>query len=132
MPRYEYSGGYGEKIYVEVLGIDKETRKMTLQVDKLLTVGVGKNAETSLVASHVWRRAERGSKEPVWEVRATDGSWHFVDKHDVDTEARMTWVRHNVPIEKSKRVVKVKQNLVDVTNYGAWREKLRAAREMLN
>lgn len=130
MSTYQYKQG-STTMFVEVVSLDKDGR-MTLKYNEVISTGVGKNLEIHQGPKRFWRRAERGSPEPVWELQASDGSWHPVQKHEVDTEVRMTWVSHNVEIKKSNKG-KVKKKYVDLTNYAHWKERMGWARDtMLN
>jgi hypothetical protein len=120
------------KTHVQIVSVDNKTGVMILIEQTTITTGVGKNMETSLLSEHTYRRAPRGSVEPVWELRATDGSWHPLEKHEVKVEVREAWVMHSVPISKREKVVKEKKTYVDITNYGNWREKMRQARMTLD
>jgi hypothetical protein len=127
----EFNHGDGHKTYVTIESIDPKTGVTTLLARTTLTTGVGLNAVTSLVNERRWRRAERGAAQPVWELQVTDGGWHPVESHAVDDDIRMTWVYLSRPIRKGERMAKTKKVYVDVTNYAAWKDKMREARERL-
>lgn len=124
----------GLKSLVTVVSIDPENGSTILNIVKTLTVGRFPNASTSIVANRTWRRAVRGTEDPVWFMQAADGTWHpVIDRDLVDEEVRLTWIRHVVPIKKGdKSRLKLKKTYVDTTNYSQWRDKLRAAQQQVN
>ena len=130
MSTYEYNHSPGVKVFVETLGIDKEGT-MTLSYKEIITVGVGKNQEVHEGATRQYRRRERGSPEPKWDIMSA-GSWQPIESSMVDTEVRQTWVAANVEIKRSDKKGKVVKQYVDITNYAQWRERIKWAREEAN
>jgi hypothetical protein len=129
MSTYEYKNG-NVKVFVETVSLDTEGT-MTLSYRELITVGVGKNQEVHEGATRQYRRRERGSPEPKWDIMNA-GGWTPIDSGLVDVEVRRTWVSHNIPIKKSDKAGKVKKEYVDITNYARWKERMKWAREELN
>jgi hypothetical protein len=120
------------KTHVQIVSVDNKTGVMVLSEQTTLTEGVGKNASTSLLSAHTFRRAPRGSAQPAWELQATDGTYHAIDRDKVPDEVRQAWIMHSVPIRKREVVAKTKKVYVDITNMAHWREKMRQANFTLN
>lgn len=132
MSTYEYSSFMeGVKIYVDVISVDPHTSQMVLCYRETFTERAGRESITSETDRRIWRRAERGTAGEPWELQATDGSWHSVSRNEVDTEVRMTWLKHNVPIRRNTKVVKIKKHYVDVTAK-SWRDKFNEARALVH
>lgn len=129
MSIYEYKNG-NVKVHVETLSVDK-AGTMTLSYRELITVGVAKNQEVHEGATRQYRRRERGSPEPKWDIMNA-GGWTPIESALVDVEVRRTWVSHNIPIKRSDKVGKIKKQYVDITNYAHWKERMKWAREELN
>lgn len=120
----------GMKIEVEVLSVDAYSGQMTMKYRELISERVGRETFVHEENVRIWRRKERGQEDP-WEMQATDGSWHFMQKHEVSVEVRQTWIRAFTPIKRGKTIKKERKFYVDVTSQ-AWREKFNQARLQLN